>query len=334
MLKLTRSAVSLLLLFVVALQWQLSPSAAETPYVYQTQPSALVGLSQDDLNSFGLKLLTEAYEIRSRVERPSAQALGAGVDLNSEAVKSVKNLYDDDAMIQRTRLNYSLTSKTYVPNYTGEFTISNVAVSKTSETVLVISFDVELPHRVSLQSGIVYSEQAAPRLLVMRWDEAAKMWKIFSHGDFDAPRSYVCGANVDFMPPKSSFKLEDIKLAKALWDEVQTSSLTGKPQTMHSKGFQFVFASGERKTAPGKTRARLTKREEITNVEAIKSGDLFVLRFDSISPMTLDDGQTDKILRPRLATFHLDSDGKWRMNAVAVYQVTAKLADKIVCDQP
>lgn len=309
------------------------PSSAEVQRVYNTPPSALASLSEEELNAFGTKLLSEAYEIRAKVAKPSGDAENTQAEIDSDAVKAVMDLYDDDAMIQRARLNYSLTKKTYVPNYTGNFTIRDVAVSRTSETVLVMSFDVRLPSRTSLQSGIVYSGDFAPRIVVMRWNEAARMWKIFSHGDFDTPRSYICGSNKDFMPEKSSFRPEDIEMAKTLWDEVQTSSLTGAPQTMHSKGFQYVFASGERKTKPGKIRARLTKREDITHVEAIKSGDLFVLRFDSISPMLLDDGETDKILRPRLATFHHDPDGKWRMVAIAVYQVTAKLSDTVACTE-
>ena len=309
-----------------------SASWADVQRVFNTPPSKLSSLSPDELNAFGTRLVTEAYEIRAKVEKP----VGGGntqEKINSNAVKAVQNLYDGDAIIQRARLNYGLTTKTYVPNYTGKFKISNVAVSQTSETVLVISFDVNLPDRVSLQSGIVYSQEDAPRLLVMRWNEAEKMWKIFTHSDFDSPRTYLCGANKDFLPEKSVFKPEDIELGRTLWDEVQTSSLTGQPQTMHSKGFQFVFASGERKTAPGKTRARLTKREEIVDVEAIKSGDLLALRFDSLGPMELDGGQTREAKSPRLATFHHDPDGKWRMNAVGVFHVSAKFADGVACVQ-
>jgi hypothetical protein len=323
--------LALLALIVAA---PLSPAClADAKFVFNTPPAALSGLTQGELNIFGTRLVTEAYEIRAEVGKPLGDPSDIQGEIDSDAVKAVQNLYDGDAMIQRARLNYALTKKTYVPNYTGKFKISNVAVSQTSETVLVMSFDVRLPERTSLQSGIVYSSEDAPRLLVMRWNETEKMWKIFSHGDFDSPRTYLCGWNKDFMPEKSDFKPEDVELARTLWDDVQTSSLTGKPQIMHSKGFQFVFASGERKTAPGKIRARLTKREEIVNLEAIRSGDLLVLRFDSIGPMTLDGGETSEALRPRLATFHHDPDGRWRMNAVAVFHVTAKFADNVSCVQ-
>ena len=310
-----------------------SSSWADVQRVFNTPPSELSGLSQDELNAFGKRLVTEAYEIRAKVEKP-VEGSNTQAEINSDAVKAVLNLYDDDAMVQRARLNYGLTKKTYVPNYTGKFKVNNVAVSQTSETVLVISFDVDLPDRVSLQSGIVYSQEDAPRLLVMRWNEAQKMWKIFTHADFDSPRAYLCGANKEFLPEKSVFKPEDIELGRKLWDEVQTSSLTGQPHLMHSTGYQYVFASGERRTMPSKkVRARLTKREEIVNVEAIRSGDLFVLRFDSLGPMTLDGGKTREEMSPRLATFHHDPDGKWRMNAVGVFHVTAKFADGVACVQ-
>ena len=305
-------------------------SAAQA--VYNTSPSALAGLSLDELNSFGLRLVTEAYEMRSRVERPIADE--AKVNTTSDAVKAVIHLYDDDAVIQRARLNYGLTKNTYVPNYTGAFTISNIAVSQTSNTVLVISFDVQLPNRTSLESGNVYSGDSMPRLLVMRWNERDKMWKIFSHGDFDAPRTFLCGANKDFMPEKSTFKQEDIELALQLLYKLQTASLNGTEKSVQSPGFQYVFASGERKTAPGKIRARIKESQKALNVEAIKSDDLLVMRFDTISSLTLDGGKTEADLRPRLTTFHRDADGEWRMNAAAIFTVTAKLAENVKCVDP
>lgn len=326
--RLHRLACALGLVVAVLLSSPASEGRAADGHVYSTPPSSLSGLTQDGLNAFGLKLINEAYDIRSRVGKPSGSV---DVDITSDTVKAVVKLYDDDALIQRARLNYALTKKTYVPNYTGKYTVSNVAVSQTSETVLVISFDVLLPDRVSLQSGNVYSGDPMPRILVMRWNEPEAMWKIVSHGDFDAPRSYLCGADKDFMPPRSTFRPDDIELANELWDKVQASSLKGTPQVMQSKGFQYVFSSGERKTAPGKVRARLKQREEIVNVEAVRSSDLFVLRFDSVSPMTIDEQDVEGALRPRLVTFHMDADGQWRMNAIAVFQVTATFAANVAC---
>lgn len=323
-----------LLVLIMSAAVVLPRCMADEPHVYNTSPAMLGGLSQNELNAFGLKLLNESYDIRSRVAKPSGAAGDDQAIVNSAEVKAVINLYDEDAIIQRARLNYGLTRKTYIPNYTGRFEISNVAVSQTSSTVLVLSFDVKLPDRTSLQSGRVYSADVMPRIMVMRWNEQSNMWKIFSHGDFDAPRTYLCGADKDFMPPMSAFKPEDVSLASEIWNKVQASSLNGNPATMQSKGFQYVFASGERKTAPGKVRARLKQREEITNIEAIRSGDLMVMRFDSISPMEIDGQDVDDALHPRLVTLHLDDDGQWRMNAIAVFQLTAKLAAGIKCVEP
>lgn len=324
-------AVRLCLGVILIFAAPISQSRAGEEHVSSTPPSELSQLSQDDLNSFGLKIINEHYEIRSKVGKPSGDA---PADVTSSAVNAVINLYDNDALIQRARLNYALTKKTYVPNHTGRYIVSNVALSRTSETVLVASFDVLLPDRVSLQSGNLYSGDTMPRILVLRWTEQDRMWKIVSHGDFDAPRTFLCGANKDFMPEKSQFKAEDIELAKELWEKVQISSLDGHPETMQSTGFQYVFSSGERKTAPGKARARLKQREDIVDIEAKKSGDLFIMRFDSVSPMTIDGQDVERSLRPRLVTFHHDADGQWRMNAIAVFQVTAKIAEDVKCVDP
>jgi acyl-CoA reductase-like NAD-dependent aldehyde dehydrogenase len=55
---------------------------------------------------------------------------------------------------------------------------------------------------------------------------------------------------------------EDIELALQLLYKLQTASLNGTEKSVKSPGFQYVFASGERKTAPGKIRARIKERQK------------------------------------------------------------------------
>ncbi|MFO1057911.1 MAG: hypothetical protein U1E53_13205 [Dongiaceae bacterium] len=308
--------------------------AADQKPVYGTPPGQLSAASQDELDAFGTRLLTEAYSIRAKVGSPTGQ-LGATKDqIDPAAVQAVEDLYDDDALIQRAWLNYGLTKATYFPHDIDEFSITDVVVSRTSETVLVISFDVKLPNRTSLRSGLVMSGEIAPRLLVMRWNAAAGMWKIVTQADFDTPKAALCGADTDFRPARSHFRPEDIELAGKYLEKVQTASLTGTEKEVQSRGFQYVFASGERKTAPGKVRARMKRRIEMLNIEAIRSGDLLAVRFDAHPSLTLDGGDVRDELRPTLMTFHHDSDGEWRMIAIGLFSVTAKLAKDVPCVEP
>ena len=65
-----------------------------------------------------------------------------------------------------------------------------------------------------------------------------------------------------------------------------------------------------------------------------KSGDLLAVRFDSHSAMTLDGGDVESNLEPKLITFHQDGDGEWRMVAIGMFEVTAKLAKDAPCIAP
>ena len=47
-----------------------SASLADVQRIFNTPPSKLSSLSQDELNAFGTRLVTEAYEIRAKVEKP------------------------------------------------------------------------------------------------------------------------------------------------------------------------------------------------------------------------------------------------------------------------
>lgn len=329
-----KRTIALVLCMLLTLMTGALTASAEVKPIYATPPEQLAGLSQEQLNAFGMKLLTEAYTIRSRVGSPTGEVAATPELIDPAAVEAVRNLYDDDALIQRARLNYGLTKQTYNPHDIDEFTITDMAVSRTSDTVLVISFNVKLPNRTSLQSGIVMSGESMPRLLVMRWSPRESMWKIFSHADFDVPAAVLCGSDSSIMPPKSRFNPADIEFAKTYLDKIQTASLTGTEKSVQAPGFQYVFASGERKTAPGKIRARITKRVEPLNVEAIKSDDLMVVRFDTYSTLQLDGGDVEKELRPRLITFHKESDGEWRMNAIGIFSVTAKVAKDTPCRKP
>ena len=312
----------------------LTPAMADAKPVYATPPVELAAMTQDELNAFGMRLITEAYTIRQHVGSPDNQLGATQEQIDPATVQAVKDLYDEDALIQRARLNYGLTKKTYYPHDIDKFAVSDVVLTLSTDKILVVSFNVRLPNRTSLQSGIVMSGETMPRILVMRWNDGDSMWKIFTHADFDTPKSFLCGANPDFMPEKSQFRPEDIALAKETLEKMQAASLAGTEKSVQAKGFQYVLASGERKTAPGAVRAKMKAHVEPENVEAIRSGDLLAMRFDSKSTLTLDGGDVEHELRPRLMTFHKDSDGEWRMVAIGIFSVTEKLAKDVSCIAP
>ena len=304
---------------------------ADSQPAFHTPPSQLDSLSQSQLNAFGLSLANEAFATHSRVGSPSGQIGGAPNITDSNAVADVKAMFDDDALIQLARLNYGLTKATHEPNDVDDFTITDMVISRPSEEVLVASFNVALPNRVDLSSGIIFSGESLPRLVVLRWNKQENQWKIFTSADFDSPRSFLCNKDSSYKPEKSHFDEATIALARTLIDELIDSSINNTEKSVQAKGFQYVFASGERKTSSGPIRAKMKSRVIPENVEAIRSGSLLAVRSDSVSTLTLDGGDVEKTLRPRLYTFQLEQDGQWRVVAIAIFSVTENVKEGVVC---
>lgn len=322
------------MLWAVFLGLGMQQASAEQQPAFHTPPSQLDGLTQAQLNEFGLSLANEAFTTHSRVGSASGQTGGTPNMTDPDAVANVKAMFDDDALIQSARLNYGLTKATHEPNDVDEFTITDMVISRPSDEVLVASFNVALPNRVDLNSGIIFKGQSQPRLVVLRWNKEAKQWKIFTSADFATPEAVLCNKDSSYKPQKSQFDQASIDLAKKLIDELMDSSLNNTEKSVQAKGLQYVFASGERKTSSGAIRAKMKSRVVPENVEAIRSGSLLAVRYDSLSTLTLDGGAVETDLRPRLFTFQLDQDGRWRIAAMAIFSVTEKVKEGVTCVQP
>ena len=324
-----RLLAAVMALFVVL---GLAPAQAETTAI-NTPPSANDSLSEADLNAFGLSLMTDVYSVHARIAASAKDGIPKPEQVDPEVLRQIKDLYDDDALIQRSRLNHGLTKATFFPHFIDKFTITDVATRRSGSSALVLTYNIALPDRTTLRAGVVMSGESQPRIVVMRWREEAKMWKIFSYADFDLPRAMLCDADPNFVSQKSTFKPEDVALAKELSRKIQQASLDGTEKTVQTEGFQYVFASGERKTGGTAVRAKITKLFEPKNVEAIQSGDLFVMRSDSDDPtLTIDGEGIVPEMRPGITTFRKDADGEWRMIAIGVFAITARVAKNTPCE--
>ena len=335
MMKICRSLLDLRAVLVLASACFLAPLAwSETQPAFHTPPSQLDGLSQTELNEFGMTLAHEAFATHARVKNPNGQIDGTPNMTDPNAVAAVKAMFDDDAMIQSARLNYGLTKSTYEPNHVDKFTITDMVISRPSDEVLVASFNVALPNRVDLGSGITFKGQSLPRLVVLRWNNQAAQWKIFTSADFDSPQTFLCNKDSSYKPKKSQFDEATIALARSLLDELMDSTVTHTEASVRTKGFQLVFGGGERQTASGPIRVQLKSRAAMENVEAIQSGSLLAVRADGTSTLTLDGGAVEKNLRPRIYTFQMEQDGRWRVAAIAIFALTEKVKEGVSCVQP
>ena len=302
-------------------------ASTENISVLKTPPSAIASMNEQELNEFGLATARQAYAILSRVGSPTGQLGGTLNQADKNSVNNAKTLLDDNALIQRSSLNYGLTKETYVPTDVDTFQIDRLKTTRTAGDALVMTYYVSLPNRVDLKTGAVMSGKSMPRITVIRWDNKQKQWLVFSHADFDTPEATLCGdESLRMAPKKSQFKEADIALGKQTIGDVVQSYLQADKPKLYGKGYQSIFASGERNTP-----VSLKVRVEPKNVEAIRSDRLLAIRFDLPNALTVGGEAVAQNSSPRLHTWQLSQDGRWELIAAAVFGLTAKVADGIKC---
>lgn len=297
----------------------------------ETPPSALSGLTQPDLNAFGVKAINEAYTVFSKVGSKTGDIGGSLNQEHAGAVKNAKALFDDQALIQTARLKFGLTKRAYTPTDIDDFKTSDVIVTIPENGVIVASYKMALPNRVDLKSKLILSGEVAPRLTVMRWDDKKQRWLVFSHADFDTPSAMLCGAQVKTEQPKSRFSNANIRLAKRILDAQFENVVKGNPSVGKAKGFQVVYASGERNE---NATYSFANKPKLTDIEATRNGKLLAVRYNGPGPTSFDGQAVDASVKPRLLTFYQNEKGEWQRISAAIFSVTAKVAAGVQCVMP
>lgn len=323
-----------IIVFFAVCAISLSVAQAQDLKVLKTPPSELNAMSAAQLNAFGLKAAEEAYSILSRVGSATGQIGGKLNQEDKNAVKNVRTLIADKALIQNARLNYGMTKQTYVPSDIDHFKVSDLVLTHPAEDVLVASYRVTLPNRVDLKTGTMMSGENLPRLTVLQWNKRLKQWQIFSHADFDTPSAMLCGYAPNIKAKRAVFSKATNQLGATVMTDFVDAMLNDTLKDHVLKGFQYVYASGEKKTEDGPVRTRIEKQTARLNLEAIQSGRLLAVRYDTQSALKIDGDSIDSSLKPRLFTFYKTDKGDWRFIASAVFSYTAKAATGVTCIKP
>lgn len=297
----------------------------------KTSPAQLNNLSQSQLNAFGLQAANEAYAVLSRGPDQTQQGGHKRGRDTSPSVKNAKALLADKALIQNARSQFGQTKETYSPTRIENYSINSMAITRPADDILVASYDVQLPNRVDLKTGTLLSGQNLPRLSVLRWDETRKHWVIFSHADFDSVQATLCGAATNLKPKAARFLKADNQLARSVLSSHFNAMMNGTLEERRAKGYQFVYASGERQTQEAPVRAKLNHKLNVQRVEAVRDGRLLAVRFDAPAVNSLDGGPINPAVKPRLLTFYKDNTGEWKLISAAIFSVTQKVASTIDC---
>lgn len=296
-----------------------------------TPPEQIKVYTEQQLNDLGRRMANEVYSVLSQVGSPTGQISSAAPAADDEAVITAKSIVADRSLIQNARFNHGLTKKTYMPSDIDEFSVEDVVLTRPADGVLVASYKIALPNRTDNVTGTVMKGEFMPRLTVLQWNAQLGLWQVFSHADFDSPLAAVCGTKPDRTYARADFDPEDVSLGKDVIDDFVGAMLDDRLKDHVLKGYQYVYASGEKKTKDGPVRTHIRKNVDRTNLEAVRSGRLLAIRYDTQGVLTLDDGAVEPGVKPRLFTFYQDEDGRWRFIAAAVFSVTQKVAEGADC---
>lgn len=121
------------------------PALSNDLQFLRTPPSKVVHLEKDELNLFGRNLLSEVYSTHALISKASGDTIPKSEDVDRNVIEEIMSLYDDDVLIQRARSNFGQTKTTFFPDYIKNFSLSEIAVTRSGPTTLILSYNVFLP---------------------------------------------------------------------------------------------------------------------------------------------------------------------------------------------
>jgi hypothetical protein len=205
------------------------------------------------------------------------------------------------------------------------------------EDIRVIRFFVSQAGATSPDAGVVLSEEKAPRIVVLRWDEGLGHWVMVSYANFNKAIAAICEQDpivVKGETPNTS--AEDLALGMSLV-EWEAANATGKPtdEVGQSPAAQVQFANGQ--GWPTTDEATIddwtpAKSYEFDNVGVARNGDVVVVSYDVVVDGVVIEGEEFRdTATPRLATYLRDSSGKWQRISMGSFNVPEGVPADVEC---
>ena len=265
---------------------------------------------------------------------------GGKVATSSEEVEAgmkVMRTYLDPAFTLVRATGQRYTAGNYVPVNIRAYELSDFVVTEPREDIRVIRFFVSQAGATSPDAGVVLSEEKAPRIVVLRWDEGLGHWVMVSYANFNKAIAAICEQDpivVKGETPNTS--AEDLALGMSLV-EWEAANATGKPtdEVGQSPAAQVQFANGQ--GWPTTDEATIddwtpAKSYEFDNVGVARNGDVVVVSYDVVVDGVVIEGEEFRdTATPRLATYLRDSSGQWQRISMGSFNVPEGVPADVEC---
>ena len=252
-----------------------------------------------------------------------------------EAGMKIVRPYLDPAFQLLRATGQRYTAGNYVPLDIAAFELSDFVVTEPRVDIRVISFFVKEPGATSPDAGAVMSDEKAPRIVVLRWDEGLGQWVIVSYANFNRAIAAICEQEpiaVSGETPNTS--PEDVALGTSLveqWRDITTGE--SKDKVRHS-GNQIQLANGQGwPTIDGEPiEWAPAQAYDFANVGVTRNGDLLVVSYDAVvSDLVMEGEEYRNTASPRMLTYLLSPKGKWELIALANFNVPEGVPADVEC---
>lgn len=298
-----------------------SPASEAVPAAFSDREA-----SGEDLANAWFELLSMTGAPAGEFASDSAQ-VQAGIDL-------VRPYLDPAFTLVRSSGERYFASN-YVPLDVDDYEVSDVVVTQPRDDIRVVRYTVSTPGATAPDTGIVMSGDFAPRLTVLKWDEALGRWAIVSHANFNTPLAAVCDASpIEMGGDPAQTSAEDFALGEQLvvqWRDITTGK--SQERVRHPEA-QIQLADGRAwPTADDKPLEwKPAQAYDYADLSITRDGDLLVASYDAVvSDLVMEGEEYRASASPRLLTYLQSPEGKWELIALANFTVPQEIPADVDC---
>lgn len=245
----------------------------------------------------------------------------------------VKPFLDPAFQLQRAT-GQRYTRDSYIPSDIDEFEISDVFVTEPRDDIKVLRYAIRTAAATVPDSGMVMSDELAPRLTVVRWDEEAGRWLIVSHANFNTPVQAVCNQEaIDLGSAEVATSNEDRELGETLARTWFDLLIAGDGSPILHPEVQAQNAAGSGYTTSAEYVKGQMKSAEFSDFVVTRNRDLIIVTLGVETEGTVFAGSTalGSQKNARLLTFLKDDQGEWKLIATATFNPPAEVPAEVEC---
>lgn len=214
------------------------------------------------------------------------------------------------------------------------YTVSDVVTTEPGEGVKVVRYVVSTPGATAPDRGWFLSDEARPRLEVFRWNAERGHWVVVSIANFNTPTAAVCNAvPVPWTAVPVGTSTADAELGRSLVDQWRDTTL-GRREPTSNPDLTIQLADGQGWPNPAGTPIAWSPAQayEVADVVTTRNGDLLVVSFVAVvSGLQLEGRAYSSERQPRLLTYMLNAQGRWRPIALANFVTPVTVAAGVEC---